>query len=118
MQFKETSICDVSNAQHIANGASKDQYSNLTFFMLETHTTVTYLARCKVEFTLTAFITSIDIFVTSAVGGSGFFCCFFFFSNLGGEEPLFSMMQKSNLNFFSAGSHVIHLIFLSGFIMK
>jgi len=31
-QFKETSICDVSNAQHIANGASKDQYSNLPSF--------------------------------------------------------------------------------------
>lgn len=78
---------------------------------------MTYLARFKVEFILTVFIASIYIFVTSDVGVS-VFLLFFFFFNFKVEEALFSRMKKSNLNFCSASSHVIHLIFLSGFIMK
>lgn len=82
--------------------------------MLETHTTATSPARCKVHFILTTFITAIHILVRWDAGVFGLP----FFFNLGGEEVLFPRIQESNLNFSSAGSHVIHLIFLSGFIMK
>lgn len=95
--------------------------------MLEAHNTVTSSARCKVHFILTTFITASPIFVRSDVGVfvlsfvAVLFCFvvgFGSFFNLGEEEALFPRMQKSNLNFSSAGSHVIHLIFLSGFTMK
>lgn len=66
--FKETSICDVSNAQHIANGAAKDQYSNLPFFMLGTHTTVTSPTRYKIHFILTTFVVTVHTVVRSDVG--------------------------------------------------
>lgn len=89
------------------------------FFMLETHTTVTSLARCKVELLkLVLLLLFIFLLHQMLVCLFLFFSFFFFNFILGQEEALFSRMQKSNLNFCSAGSHVIHLIFLSGFIMK